>query len=84
MTYCNTDTPDDFTTDTEQNCSNNNLVLVTASREHINSLKQKPKKKLFIIESLLANYNTASIILKTPYSISKIHVGQITLKHSQV
>ena len=36
---CNTDTPDNFTTDAEQEYSDNNSPLVTALKEHIDSLK---------------------------------------------
>ena len=34
-TSCNTDTPDNFTTDTEQKGSNKNSALVTALKKHI-------------------------------------------------
>ena len=45
----NTDTPDDFTADTEQKCSKNNSALVQALKKHIDSLKQQLRNKQFII-----------------------------------
>ena len=52
---CNTDSSDDFSTDKKQKCSNNDSALVTALKEHIDSLKRQLRDKRFIIESLLAN-----------------------------
>lgn len=62
--FYNTDTLNDFTTDIEQNCSNNNLVLVTALKQPIDRMKRQLSDKQFIIELLLANlqhcsYNTS-------------------------
>ena len=39
---------------TKQKCSDNNLELVTALKERIDSMKQQFQDKHFIIESLLA------------------------------
>ena len=52
---CNADPSDDFTTDRKQKCPNNNSALVTALKEHIDSLKRQLRNKQFIIELLLAN-----------------------------
>ena len=52
---CNTDASDDFTTDRKQKFPNNDSALVTALKEHIDSLKQQLRDKQFITESLLAN-----------------------------
>ena len=63
-THSATDTLNDFTTDIEQNCSNNNLVLVTALKQPIDRMKRQLSDKQFIIGLLLANlqhcsYNTS-------------------------
>ena len=52
---CNTDASDDFTTDKKQKCSNNNSPLVTALKEHRDSLKRQIRDKHNIIESLFVN-----------------------------
>ena len=51
----NIDTSDNFTTGRKQKCPNNDSALVFGLKEHIDSLKQQLRDKLFIIESLLAN-----------------------------
>ena len=40
-TFCNTDASDDFTVARKKNCSNNDSALVTALKDHTDSLKRK-------------------------------------------
>lgn len=58
--FYNADTLNDFTTDIEQNCSNNNLVLVTALKQPIDRMKRQLSDKQFIIGLLLANLQHGS------------------------
>ena len=72
----NTDTPNGFTTDTEQKCSNNNSTLVTALKEHINSLKGQLRNKRFIMESLIPNLQHryhATIVSSRNQILGKMH-----------
>lgn len=52
---CNSDTANDFRIDTGHKFPNNDLTLITALKEHINSLKQRFRDTQFIIESLIAD-----------------------------
>lgn len=44
---CNSDTANDLGIDTEHKFSDNDLVLITALKEHINSLKRRIRNRIF-------------------------------------